>query len=888
MGMPQRRPTKATAGRTAPRTAPQTQRRRIDTAALKKQVGDQWPTLFLDLAPQLNAAVDNIGHHVPCPVHGGTDGFRMFEDGAETGGGVCNTCGVFGDGIKLLQWANGWTFLETVREIGAWLGEDLPTTGGRGMSDRTSETDNPSQEAFWGSLESTTTESILTRPQLGHVPVTDPWDDNTTDPQQETDRTPDPRAVAAVDRTMQEAEVEHPRIVAYYRQRGLSIDPPDSVGYLEAERYHFDGGGSTTLPALVATIDAPDGAVVATFRIFLDPDGDGKANVTPAKKFSKAIYKGATRGGAIRLREPADDGMIVLAEGIETAEAVFQATGIPSWAAGSAGGIERFEPPESVTSVQIWADNDSTGVGQLAANNLARRLYDGGMPVCVSVSPFPDTDWLDVLVSEGDEYLRRYAELTPMQDPFAEDAEPAHLAFPWRQLQKQESGEKSEETAGDSAAAAIEKLNREHFVVQVGSKVHIATERHDPATGKLDLRLGDQAGFKLLHANFRVSVGDKTVAASALWISSLNRREYQGIGFFPGWNVPGWYNLWRGFSVEPTPGNCSLFWLHLFIVICQENREHYRYVRRWLAHMVQRPGELPGVAIVIRGKQGTGKGALAELVGALVSQHYLMLDSMEQLIGRFNGHLKDLLLVYANEAVWAGNRAGEGALKAMVTDPLTPVEEKFKDLVNVRNCKRILVTTNKPWAVPMEADDRRFLVLEASDSRKGDTAYFGALFRQMRDQGGLQALLHDLQREDLSGFDVRKKPASRHALDIKLRSADPIVQWWHECLVAGTLGIAHDFDHPETGWEQTPSREELHGSFLRFTEAHHVRTLTREIFGRELRKMLPPGMLRETRPTTGETDAGQRRRPHRYVLPTLAECRQAFEAFFHAGPETWE
>ena len=63
--------------------------------------------------------------HGECPVHGGKnqDGFRLFEQGAKnggadlTGGGICNSCGGFRDGFKLLMASNGWDFRTTLLEV---------------------------------------------------------------------------------------------------------------------------------------------------------------------------------------------------------------------------------------------------------------------------------------------------------------------------------------------------------------------------------------------------------------------------------------------------------------------------------------------------------------------------------------------------------------------------------------------------------------------------------------------------------------------------------------------------------------------------------------------------------------------------------------------------
>jgi putative DNA primase/helicase len=89
----------------------------MEAKELKLLAAGRWASIVTSLAPHLAQAVERTPNHVPCPVHGGTDGFRLFRDFDETGGGVCNTCGIHHDGYTLLMWANGWDFLTTHRAI---------------------------------------------------------------------------------------------------------------------------------------------------------------------------------------------------------------------------------------------------------------------------------------------------------------------------------------------------------------------------------------------------------------------------------------------------------------------------------------------------------------------------------------------------------------------------------------------------------------------------------------------------------------------------------------------------------------------------------------------------------------------------------------------------
>ena len=65
---------------------------------LKNLAMGRWDAILAVIAPQSIVALKHKERHVPCPVHGGKDGFRVFKDVAITGGSVCNTCGCNNDG----------------------------------------------------------------------------------------------------------------------------------------------------------------------------------------------------------------------------------------------------------------------------------------------------------------------------------------------------------------------------------------------------------------------------------------------------------------------------------------------------------------------------------------------------------------------------------------------------------------------------------------------------------------------------------------------------------------------------------------------------------------------------------------------------------------------
>ena len=79
---------------------------------------------------------------------------------------------------------------------------------------------------------------------------------------------------------------------------------------------------------------------------------------------------------------------------------------------------------------------------------------------------------------------------------------------------------------------------------------------------------------------------------------------------------------------------------------------------------------------MLRGKRGSGKGILLNWLWRAWGQHGCHISNAKHLTGNFNAHLRDCVMLFADEAFFAGDRAGEGVLKALITEPSLPIEGK--------------------------------------------------------------------------------------------------------------------------------------------------------------------------------------------------------------------
>ena len=175
----------------------------------------------------------------------------------------------------------------------------------------------------------------------------------------------------------------------YLRRRGLAGPVPEHLR-LHPRLINWDGGDRGTWPAMIAPLIRPDGVVLALHRTYLTSDGS-KAPVPTAKKLTGAA--GPLAGACIPLHD-AQQGVIGIAEGIETAQAAHLASGLPTVAAYCAGNLAAYTWPPGVRRIVVFADADPAGAA--AAQSLKARAMRAGLSVAVLTPTTPGADWCDV------------------------------------------------------------------------------------------------------------------------------------------------------------------------------------------------------------------------------------------------------------------------------------------------------------------------------------------------------------------------------------------------------------------------------------------------------------------------------------------------------------
>ena len=327
----------------------------------------------------------------------------------------------------------------------------------------------------------------------------------------------------------------------------------------------------------------------------------------------------------------------------------------------------------------------------------------------------------------------------------------------------------------------------------IGGKSAIIYEDPDGESKFLTPRAAEEFSANLPAFEFLDAKGNvKQKPLFKAWMESKNRRQYRGVEFAPQGAPKGYYNLWRGFKyansemgIAEATERCKLFRSHVNEVICDGNEDHQRYMWAWLAHMIQKPEDKPGVAVVLRGEEGTGKGSFVSPFMSMLGKHGLSVANRQHYFSNFNGATEGKVLIYLDEAVWAGSKQDESILKSQITERTQVIERKGFESYSVHSCSRFIMSSNEDWVIPAGKDARRFFVLDVSSKHKQDTqGYFKALNEEF-DNGGDEALYVYLKHYDFSGVNIREAPQTKALMEQKILSLNSVQQWWYDIISEG-------------------------------------------------------------------------------------------------------
>lgn len=297
-----------------------------------------------------------------------------------------------------------------------------------------------------------------------------------------------------------------------------------------------------------------------------------------------------------------------------------------------------------------------------------------------------------------------------------------------------------------------------------------------PTDTAYDHEIGDIV--KIEH--MRLMFGTKWVQ---MWLGGEKRRfvYLHNVVFEPGAPPdPDKLNLFRGLGVVPVEGECARL-LRLLYFLCNEDDKVFEWVLKWLAYPLQYLGAKMRTAVVMTGKEGTGKNLFFEVIKSFYGQHGGIM-TQKQLESDFQSSFSAKMFVVANEVVSRSEmRHYVGYLKTLVTESEIWINRKNRDERCEANHMNLVFLSNELQPLQISPDDRRYMIIRTPAQQPKE--YYQDVLDEL-EEGGAAALLYYLQHLDLGDFNPHTKPietaAKRDLIEIGMNAPQLLWRDIHE------------------------------------------------------------------------------------------------------------
>jgi hypothetical protein len=191
--------------------------------------------------------------------------------------------------------------------------------------------------------------------------------------------------------------------------------------------------------------------------------------------------------------------------------------------------------------------------------------------------------------------------------------------------------------------------------------------------------------------------------------------------------------------------------------------DDWRHIVLWLAHRVQKPAEKINHALVLGGPQGVGKDSLLEPVKHAIGPWNFIEVSPTQVLGRFNGYLKSIILrVSESRDLGDVDRFSFydhlKTLEAAPPDVLRCDEKNLREHSVMNVCGVCITSNHKSDGIHLPADDRRHFVAWTNLTKEDFTEDYWRELWSWYHAGGFADVAAYLAGLDLAGFDPKAPP----------------------------------------------------------------------------------------------------------------------------------
>ena len=273
------------------------------------------------------------------------------------------------------------------------------------------------------------------------------------------------------------------------------------------------------------------------------------------------------------------------------------------------------------------------------------------------------------------------------------------------------------------------------------------------------------------------------------WLKDKKKRLYQRVEWVPNntYDNDKIYNSFISFDIFEEPKNYNTKPVDLYLdhinLLVNNDEASFIYVRNYIAHLFQKPDELPATSLLFKSQQGLGKDLLIDIIEKILGKDYIARTSnLDSIFGNFNAALKHTLILQLNELQGSDGFANKEYLKDLITKQTVIINEKNMKPYKQTNYTRVFIFSNNLNPIEIPHDDRRFAVFKGGKNQ--NSTYYNNLVDILEDEEALKSIWHYFKNVDITNFNLRtNRPKTSAYDDMKQNSINPIYQFMYNTFI---------------------------------------------------------------------------------------------------------
>jgi hypothetical protein len=209
--------------------------------------------------------------------------------------------------------------------------------------------------------------------------------------------------------------------------------------------------------------------------------------------------------------------------------------------------------------------------------------------------------------------------------------------------------------------------------------------------------------------------------------------------------------------------------------ISGNNKEVFKFIRFWIAHLIQKTHTKPDIALVLGSIPGCGKSMFSTFLLNVIGKSYSMIFEPDKACAVFNKSEANKLFLVFEEPQGARVKADWNQYKTIITRKTISIRPMYGEVYVQNDYCRALFLSNNLMNIPFDTNGRRLFATQCSDVYKGNYAFFEKVNDEIHSKEILKAAFDYFSNINIDKFvPQRDYPRTELQADAKENQMNPV------------------------------------------------------------------------------------------------------------------